>query len=288
MEYRTFGRAGWKVSKLGLGAWQIRGRWGKIDDDESVRALLYAFEQGINYVDTAQAYGNGHSEEVISQALKQWKGSKVYVATKVQPVRWPSVDDDHPPMRGRYPAWHLREEVEGCLRRLGVERLDLLQLHCWMEAGTQELDWLETLNTLRLEGKIDRIGVSLRDIRSEEGISLARLGLVDSTQAIFNLFEQSPADGLFRHGQETGTAFVARVPLDSSSLVGNWTEETYQQWSEDDIRHRHFRGERFQMTLERVRKLKEICAPFYPTLAQAALQFCWSDPAVSVVSLANY
>lgn len=283
MRYRTFGRTGWKVSEIGLGAWQIGGRWGKIDDEESIRALLLAFEQGINYVDTAQAYGNGHSEEVICQALKEWKGDKVYVATKIQPVRWPSVSDDHPSMRGRYPAWYVREEVEGCLRRLGVERLDLLQLHCWMEAGLQELDWLEALNALQLEGKIDRVGVSVRDYRPWEGIGLARLGLVDSEQVIYNLFEQRPGDELFRQGQTRDVAFVARVPLDSSSLVGNWTEETYQQWDEDDIRRKLFRGERFQMTRERVRKLQEVCAPFYPTLALAALRFCLADPAVSVV-----
>jgi aryl-alcohol dehydrogenase-like predicted oxidoreductase len=283
LKYRTFGRTGWNVSELGFGAWQIGGRWGKIDDHESMRALLYAFEEGINYVDTAQSYGNGHSEEVICRALKEWRGGKIYVATKVQPVRWPSVDDDHPPMRGRYPAWYLGEEVDGCLRRLGVERLDLLQLHCWIEAGIQELDWLETLNALRSKGKIDRIGVSLRDYRPEEGISLARLGLVDSMQLVFNLFEQRPADQLFRQGQASGTAFAARVPFDSSSLVGNWTEATYEEWDSDDIRRKLFRDERFQETLERVRKLKEVCAPFYPSLAQAAVQFCLSDPSVSVV-----
>jgi aryl-alcohol dehydrogenase-like predicted oxidoreductase len=283
LNYRTFGRAGWKVSELGLGAWQISGRWGKVDDDESVRALLYAFEQGINYVDTAQAYGNGHSEEVIGRALKQWTGGKIYVATKVQPMQWPSPDEDDPPMRARYPASYVREVVGGSLRRLGVERLDLLQLHCWLKAGIQELDWLETLNVLRLEGKIDRIGVSLRDYRPEEGIDLARLGLVDSMQVIFNLFEQRPADALFRSGQQAGTAFVARVPLDSSSLVGNWTDETYQQWDADDIRRRLFREERFQETRQRVARLMDLCAPYYRTLAQAALHFCWSDPAVAVV-----
>jgi len=281
LQYRTFGRTGWRVSEIGLGAWQVGGRWGKVDDDESIRALLYAFDQGVNYVDTAQSYGNGHSEEIVGKALRQWNGGKIYVATKVQPVRWPSPDDDDPGMRGRYPAWYLREEVEGCLRRLRVERMDVLQLHCWMPAGIRELDWLETLNALRLEGKIDRIGVSLRDYRPEEGISLAALGLVDSIQVIFNLFEQRPADELFR--QPTGSAFIARVPFDSSSLVGNWTESTYEQWDEDDIRRKLFRGDRFKTTLERVRKLQELCEPFYPSLSQAALHYCLSDPAVSVV-----
>jgi aryl-alcohol dehydrogenase-like predicted oxidoreductase len=166
------------------------------------------------------------------------------------------------------------------LQRLGVERLDVLQLQCWMPAGIRELDWLETLNALRLEGKIDRIGVSLRDYRPEEGISLARLGLVDSIQVIFNLFEQRPADELFR--QPTGSAFIARVPFDSSSLVGNWTESTYEQWDEDDIRRKLFRGDRFKATLSASASSGR-CKPFYPNLAQAALHYCLSDSAVSVV-----
>ena len=138
-----------------------------LPEGEARPLIRQAIEAGINFFDTANVYSDGTSEEIVGKALRQWNGGKIYVATKVQPVRWPSPDDDDPGMRGRYPAWYLREEVEGCLRRLRVERMDVLQLHCWMPAGIRELDWLETLNALRLEGKIDRIGVSLRDYRPE-------------------------------------------------------------------------------------------------------------------------
>jgi len=283
MQYRPFGKTGWKVSEVGLGTWQIGGHWGPTNDTESLQTLLCAFEKGINYVDTAFGYGNGHSEEIIGQALKCWKGSKIYVATKAPPVRWPSPEDDHPLMRGRYPEWYLREQVEASLGRLGVECLDLFQLHCWIEEGVECLDWLETLNKLKLEGKIDRIGVSLRDYRPEEGITLANLGLVDSQQVIFNIFEQRPIDHLFRVGELTGTTFIARVPYDSGSLVGEWTHATYQEWGKEDIRQRFFRGERFHETLDRIRLLKETCSPFFSSLAEAALRYSLSDSAVSVV-----
>ena len=283
MQYRTFGKTRWKVSEIGIGTWEIGGGWGPLDDAESIKTLLYAFEQGVNYVDTAASYGDGHAEEIIGKTLKAWNGDKIYVATKQWPIQWPSFLHDDPLMRGRYPAWYLREGVEGNLKRLDVERLDLFQLHGWFPKGLVEMDWLETLNQLRLEGKIDRIGVSIRDNRPEEGIDLARFGLVDSQQVIFNLFDQRPADVLFREGERTGTAFIARVPFDSSSLIGNWTEKTYDQWAEDDVRRHFFRGDRFKETLERVNKLKEICAPYFPTLAEAAVRFCLSDPAVSVV-----
>jgi aryl-alcohol dehydrogenase-like predicted oxidoreductase len=283
MQFREFGRTGWNVSEIAFGAWQIGGGWGKVDDSQSIDTLLYAFEKGINFVDTAELYGGGHSEEVIGRALKQWKGGKIYVATKAQPVVWPDPDEDNPPMRGRYPAWHLRGNAEKSLKRLGVERLDLFQLHCWLKDGLSSLDWLETLNDLRREGKIDHIGVSIRDYRPEEGVNLARFGLADSIQVVFNMFEQRPAGELFRAGAETSTAFIARVPLDSGALTGGWKEDSYAKFEPGSQPHSMFRGERFAQTLSRVEKLKAVCLPHYPTLAEAAMRYVLSAPEVSTV-----
>jgi aryl-alcohol dehydrogenase-like predicted oxidoreductase len=283
LRYRRFGRTAWEVSEISFGGWQLGGQWGDVDDEASVRSLLYAFEQGVNLVDTAELYGAGHSEEVVGEALRQWSGDKVYVATKIQPVVWPAPEEDDPPMRGRYPAWHLRHGVDLALKRLGVERLDLLQLHGWLPDGVGSLDWLETLNALRQEGKVDKIGVSIRDYRPDEGVNLARFGLVDSVQVVFNMFEQRPAEQLFPAGAQTGTAFIARVPFDSGSLIGHWTPDTYGTWAEDSVPAWLFRGERFGQTLERVDALKKLCAPYYPTLAEAALRYALSDSHVSTV-----
>jgi aryl-alcohol dehydrogenase-like predicted oxidoreductase len=283
MKYRLFGRTGWRVSEIAFGAWQIGGDWGEVVDKDSIDTLLYAYERGINFVDTAELYGKGRSEEVIGRSLKQWRGGKIYVATKAQPTHWPNPDLDNPEMRGRYPRWHLRDNVENSLRRLGVERIDLFQLHCWLADGLQALDWLETLNALRVEGKIDRIGVSIRDYRPEEGIDLARYGLVDSIQVVFNMFEQRPAGPLFKTGEETRTAFIARVPLDSGSLVGNWSEATYSNWAPGSVPAQLFRDERFAHTLERMRSLKALCAPYYPTLAEAAMRYVLSAPQLSTL-----
>jgi aryl-alcohol dehydrogenase-like predicted oxidoreductase len=283
MRYRSFGTTGWQISEIGFGAWQIGGDWGAIDDAESIRTLHRAFERGINFVDTAQMYGGGHSETVVGLALKQWRGSRIHVATKVQPTVWPGPDEDSPQMRGRYPPWHLRQAVEDSLRRLQVERLDLLQLHCWIPDGIGSLDWLETLNTLRIEGKIDRIGVSIRDYRPEDGADLAALGLVSSLQVVFNLFEQRPAGQLFHAAAEDAPAFIARVPLDSGSLTGSWTKETYSTWQDGSVQHALFRGERFAETLERVEQLKRLCSPYYPTLAEAAMRYTLNAPQTTTV-----
>ena len=283
MRYRSFGRTGWQVSEIGFGGWQIGGQWGRVDDADSIRTLLHAFEKGINFVDTAELYGAGHSESVIGQALRQWTGSKVYVATKAQPTVWPSPDDAAPQVRGRFPEWHLRANVEASLRRLGVERLDLFQLHSWGPQGHRELDWLETLNDLRAEGKIDQIGVSLRDNHPEEGVALARLGLVVSEQVIFNLFEQPPRDTLFPAAKAGGTAIIARVPLDSGSLIGHWTEDSYGGFEPGSQPHQMFRGDRFAETLARVAALKADIAPYYPSLAEAAMRYVLALDAVSVL-----
>ncbi|MCK0135458.1 aldo/keto reductase [Arenibacter sp. S6351L] len=286
MEYRTFGRSGWKVSEIGFGGWQLGGTWGKVDDNNSIETLLYAFENGVNFVDTAFAYGNGHSERVIGKALNHWSSGKIYVATKITPIMDKSKSlnlDNNPSIKDCYPNWHIREIVEGSLKRLGVEQIDLLQLHLWFEDGIINLEWLETLNELKKEGKIDKIGVSLADIRPNQGLELAQKGLVDSIQVLFNMFEQEPADSLFPESYKTGTAIITRVPLDSGALTGTWSENTITQWAESDKRRLMYRGNRFKETLERVEKLKKLCKPFYPTLAEAALRYSLYPKEVAVV-----
>lgn len=283
MRYRTFGRTGWQVSEIGFGAWKLGGQWGKVDDKASIRTLLHAFEKGINFVDTAELYGSGHSETVVGEALRQWRGGKVYVATKCQPTVWPDPADAAPELRGRFPAWHLKANVDASLRRLGVERIDLYQLHSWGTFGHRELDWLEALNELRLAGKIDQIGVSLRDNQPDEGVALAKLGLVASEQVIFNLFEQIPRQTLLPAAKASETAIIARVPLDSGSLVGNWTAESYARFEPGSQQHQMFRGTRFAETLQRVETLKADVAPFYPDLAEAAMRYVLAHDAISVL-----
>ena len=283
MKYRSFGRTGWQVSEIGFGAWQIGGDWGKVNDKDSVDTLLHAFAKGVNFVDTAELYGDGHSETIIGQALKQWKGEKIYVATKVRPVVWPSPDDDSPQMRGRFPEWYLRDNVEKSLKRLGVEQIDLFQLHSFMPLGLVELDWLETLLQLCREGKIDRIGISLRDNRPDEGVELARAGLVDSQQVIFNMFEQRPRLALFPEGGASRTAFIARVPLDSGSLTGSWTRQSYASWEIGGQPSKMFRGDRFTETMNRLERLQALCKPYFANLAEAAIRFVLSEPEVSTL-----
>lgn len=144
MRYREFGRTGWNVSEIGFGGWGLGGDWGPVDDKESVQTLLAAWDRGINLVDTAQMYGQGHSEEVIGQALKQWKGEHIFIATKVQPVNWPDAAQDDPPMLGRYPRQYLREQCEASLQRLGVEAIKKVRGDCLLEVAEETHSLLST------------------------------------------------------------------------------------------------------------------------------------------------
>ncbi len=284
VRYRRFANTDWEVSEIGIGMMPLSGMYSPIDNNDAVRTLLYAIERGVNFIDAALMYGAGRSHHQIRTALQQDAGNHtVYVATKAEPITWPSTDDHDPDINQLYPAGYLTNEVDRALDQLGLERIDLFQLHCWVPSGTTSRAWLEELHSLQAAGKIDQIGVSMRDHRPEDGIDLAQQGHVASQQVVFNLFDQRPAEKLFRVGETTGTAFIARVPFDSGSLIGNWNPETYQQFEPGTIRHDYFRGWRFDETLRRVEQLKELVAPFYPTLAEAALRYSLSDPAVTSV-----
>ncbi|MBO1741555.1 aldo/keto reductase [Leifsonia sp. TF02-11] len=289
MHRRPFGRTGWNVSEVAFGAWQLGGQWGPVDDNASVRALLGAYERGVNFVDTAQMYGVGHSEEVVGRSLRHWTGERIYVATKVQPTSWPHPDEDDPDIRAAYPPAYLRNQIEGSLRRLGQERLDLIQLHCWMPGGVGDQEWLVTLHELRDEGKIDRIGVSLRDYRADEGVAIARSGLIDSIQVIYNIFEQTPEAELLAAAASSQTAIIVRVALDSGSLSGAWTADTYDQWADGSQLKEMFRGDRYQETLRRVAEVRALTDQYYEALDEVAIRFVLDPPEVStaIIGMSN-
>ena len=153
----------------------------------------------------------------------------------------------------------------------------------WFEDGITNLEWLESFTSLQKEGKVDKIGVSLADIKPEQGVELAKNGLVDSIQVLFNMFEQEPADILFPESFKTGTAIITRVPLDSGALTGTWTEKTITEWAVDDKRRMMYKGDRIKETLSKIEELKKLCHPHYPTLAEAALRFSLYPKEVAVV-----
>jgi len=280
MRYRALGRTGYQVSEIGLGAWAMGGMWGPLGDSTSLKALQYAIDRGINFFDTALAYGEGHSESLIAKAFRE-RGERVTVATKVPPknYRWPAKPDD--PLSKIFPSDWIIQSTERSLENLETDCLDLQQLHVWADAWTDQSEWYETLACLKEQGKIRYFGVSVNDHDPDSVMRLVASGKIDTVQVIYNLFDQTPTDRLLPLCQEKNVGVIARCPFDEGSLTGRLEESL--PFHEDDWRNRYFKGSRLQETLARVEKLKFLVHGERKSLAQAALKFCLSHPAVSTV-----
>ena len=282
MKHREF--AGASVSEVGLGCWQIGGdAWGDVPAADALDVLNAAADAGVTFLDTADVYGAGRSEELVGRFLKERGRDRFFVASKFG--RFP-----RPGMPGNFAPKVIREHVEHSLTRLGIDRLDLTQLHCLpMEQLTRPEVW-DTVRTLQREGKIARFGASVESVAEAE----ACLQQADCTslQIIFNIFRQTPETcGLLDRCRERGVAVIVRLPLASGLLAGKYTPQT--TFAPDDHRTVNRNGEKFnvgetfaglgfQTGLQLVEKLKRHAPPDY-TLPQLALRWCLDHPAVTTI-----
>jgi len=281
MRYRALGKTGLSVSEIGFGAWGIGGwMWKDSDDTESLRALHTAVDNGVNFIDTALVYGDGHSERLVGKLLKD-RGERIYVATKIPPAnrRWPA--SPHIPATEAFPRKHIIESTERSLRNLGVDVIDVQQFHVWHDNWLRESEWWETILELKEQQKIQFFGVSINDHAPETALELVRSGKADTIQVIYNIFDQSPEAELFPLCIEKNVGVIVRVPLDEGGLTGAITPET--TFPEHDWRNNYFRGERKREVYERVAKLKTLLGEEARTLPELALRFCLSHKAVSTV-----
>ena len=281
MQTRKLGRTGIEVSEIGYGAWGIGGsQWGGADDDESVAALNRAIDLGVSFIDTALAYGAGRSERIVGEVVRG-RSERVYVATKVPPKNgiWPApaeatVDEV-------FPGAHVRECAEQSLRNLGLEAIDLLQLHVWNDDWTDRGDWREAVEELRSSGKIRFFGISINDHQPANSLKLIATGMVDTVQVIYNVFDQSPEDELFPACRERNVGVIARVPLDEGGLTATVRPES--EFADDDHRSHYFRGDRPREVHERVQAIAADLGIAVDEVPEAALRFVLSEPAVSTV-----
>jgi aryl-alcohol dehydrogenase-like predicted oxidoreductase len=279
---RVFDGTGVSVSEIGLGAWQLGGsEWGDVSEDEAFKTLRAAAQNGINFFDTADVYGLGRSEELIGRFLKQCP-ERIFVATKLG--RFPE-----PGWPQNFSLEGVRAHTEGSLRRLGVEALDLTQLHCIPIEILRRGEIFESLRLLKQEGKIKHFGVSVESME-EALVSLEQPDLT-SLQIIFNIFRQKPIATLFEQAQARNVALVIRLPLASGLLSGKYTKET--RFPETDHRTFNRNGESFnvgetfaglpfEMGVDLANALKEVVPPEM-TMAQMALRWILDFEPVSVV-----
>ena len=278
MHYRELGKTGLKISEIGFGAWGIGGGWGKVNDDEALNALRRAFDLGINFYDTALGYGDGHSEELIGKAFKHNR-DQVVIASKIPPktYQWPVTDRD--PLSAIFPVDWIIACTERTLKNLGVETLDLQQLHAWTNAYTHQDEWRETFLKLKQQGKIRAFGVSANDWDPYGAVNLAKGGLVDSIQVIYNVFEQRPAEQLLPAALENHVGILARVPFEEGLLSG--TLHPGYKFEPGDWRADWLTPQRLEEAGRRVDALRPFLAPDRRTLAALALKFILSHPAVT-------
>ena len=281
MNYRKLGETGIEVSEIGYGAWGIAGdAWLGAKDEESLKALNRAVDLGLNFIDTALAYGGGHSERLVGKVVAE-RDENIYVATKVPPKNlvWPAPAGLHPDEV--FPGDYVRECTEQSLKNLGVEALDVQQFHVWQDEWLGEGDWQEAVEDLKREGKIRSFGVSINDHQPANAVGLIETGLLDTVQVIYNVFDQSPEDELLSACGERGVGVIVRVPFDEGALTGNVTPET--EFDEGDFRNHYFRDDRKREVQERVRAIISELGASEDEIAEIALRYILSHPAVSTV-----
>ncbi|HYP17879.1 MAG TPA: aldo/keto reductase [Opitutus sp.] len=285
MKYRPFGQHRFDCSEIGFGAWAIGGSWGAQADTDSLAALHRALDLGVNFIDTAAGYGDGRSEKLIAQVLREraaaGRREKVFVATKTPPADgiWPP--SPYCLAEDRYSERYLRDNIATRCANLGTDRIDLLQLHTWTRAWNRNPTPFKVLRALQAEGKLGLIGISTPEQDQNSVIDLMRGGWVDSVQVIYNLFEQEPAAELLDVAQDCGVGVIVRVVFDEGVLTGKFTSET--RFAPDDFRAKYFEGDRLPRAIAHVEEIRRDLVGTSYTLAQAAIKFVLAHPAVSTV-----
>ncbi len=279
MRYRTFGRTGWQVGEVGYGMWGMGG-WTGSDDAESLVSLSLAVDNGVNFFDTAWAYGEGHSERLLGNVLTGNRNKRLYAATKVPPKnrKWPSrrgyrLDDVFPPE-------YIREYADRSRENLGVGTIDLLQLHVWEDDWADDAGLRAAVEGLKGDGVISAFGISINRWEPWNGVRAVQNGLVDSVQVIYNIFDQAPEDELFPACREHGVGVIARVPFDEGSLTGMLTRES--RWPEGDWRNTYFVPENLVASVQHADALKPL-VPEGSTMPEMAIRFILSNPDVSTL-----
>lgn len=279
MQYRNLGKTGWKVSSISFGAWAIGGSWGNVNDEDSLAAMNRAIDMGVNFIDTADVYGDGRSERLVAK-LKRERSETIYVATKAGRRLDPHV-------AGGYNRANLTSFVERSLKNLNTETIDLLQLHCPPTEVYYTPETFEVLDDLVKAGKLHYYGVSVEKV--EEALKAIEYPNVQTVQIIFNIFRQRPSELFFTEASRRGIGILARVPLASGMLTGKLSARStfepddhraFNREGESFDRGETFSGVNYEIGLRAVEELRAL-KPADWSMAQFALRWILMFDAVS-------
>jgi aryl-alcohol dehydrogenase-like predicted oxidoreductase len=279
MHSRRFGRLGWPVSEIGYGLWGVGG-WTGSDDDESVKSIERSIELGCTFFDTALAYGDGKSEQILGRVLKRHRDKSLVVATKIPPKNrhWPALPTHK--LSEVFPPDYVREATETSLKNLGVETIDLQQFHVWTDQWADDERWQRAVDDLKSQKLIRGFGISINRWEPTNVLKALRTKLVDSVQVVYNVFDQNPEDELFPMCRELGVAVIARVPFDEGSLTDTMTRD--MTWPAGDWRNLYFAPEYLGDILDHVDALRPD-VPADMTMPELALRFILESPDVSTI-----
>ena len=278
MKYRKFPKSGEKIGALGFGAMGFAGWFGAISDADCIRALHTALDLGVNFIDTARAYGE--SERIVGEGLSSWSGAKPFVATKIEALG-PRLQFGMPlPVEDAFPKGHVTADCERSLQALGVDQVDLMQLHLyWPTWGTSGY-WMDELQALKAQGKTRFVGISIPDHRSDMVLPLVQSGLIDSVQTIVNIFDPLALEVLVPICQQNDVAVIARCILDEGGLTGFLTEDMV--FPKGDFRHGYF-DESISRAwyMHKVDQLRPLVPDHASSLAALAVKFACHEPGVT-------
>ncbi|MDD5351424.1 MAG: aldo/keto reductase [Chthoniobacteraceae bacterium] len=277
MHHATFPYLDVPVSRIGFGAFGLGGVFGAFDESEAIAALHLCWERGVNFLDTARHYGA--SESIIGKALKAWSGPRPFIASKAETIGPREQWGAPRPVDVCFPKGHITREAEASLRALGVDSIDLYQMHLYWPNWGVEGYWLDELESLRATGKIRSFGVSLPDQRHDAGLPLVLSGRIHSVQTVFNIFDPTPLDCLIPLCRENDVAVIARCVLDEGGLAGTLKKDTAFQ--EGDFRARYFDMGPRETYIAKVDALRKFIPDQASSLASLALKFVLKDPGVT-------
>lgn len=279
MKYRRLGRTNWQVSEVGYGMWGLAG-WTGSDVEQVNQSLRRAVGLGCNFFDTAWGYGEGKSEAILGDLVREYPDRKLYTATKIPPKNWKwpsrrefSLDDCFPPD-------HIEEYVTRSLKNAGLDSFDLMQFHTWEDSWVKDDRWHNKMSQLKSQGLFHAIGISQNRWEPWNGIEAVKSGLIDCVQVIYNIFDQNPLDELFPACKQHDVGVIARVPFDEGTLTGNLTKES--RWPAGDWRNSYFVPENLNASVDRAEALRPLI-PAGMSMADMAMRFILSEPAVGTI-----